>query len=162
MNKSAVRWPAIAAYALVWVVVLIAVFIKASSVEKSKLDQIEANTPGVVELVSLCTNQSITTRDMFDVALAQCVSRTYGYVQGHLVTVGIDNVRRGRRGEQKAPTSWCVPIGTSDVQLFNSMYSWTQTNPNEYKSIVDKMNDAGDTAIITVMYSAMVAYYPCS
>lgn len=124
-----------------------------SQVEQPQINYTDAPS---VQFLSLCSGlEDMTNETVQLVAVASCLARVRGFVDGHQVTV-----RMQKPGVSAIPALWCVDADVTDKELLDSVLQWVDSNPSDYAKIIAAM--PGTTAALAVTTKAVHDAYPCT
>lgn len=124
-----------------------------SQVEEPQINYSDAPS---VQFLSLCSGlEDMTNETVQLVAVASCLARVRGFVDGHQVTI-----RMQKPGVNAIPALWCVDSDITDKELLDSVLTWVDTNSGDYKKIIEAM--PGTTAALAVTTKAVHDAYPCT
>lgn len=109
-----------------------------------------------VHFIGMCSGMAMDDPDVQLVAVAGCMGRVRGFVDGHDMTISMGQIA-GRGND--IPHMWCVTAATTTNQLMTDIMDWVEAHPKEYRGIIDTVGDADAAMVITV--KALHAAYPC-
>lgn len=89
------------------------------------------------------------------IAVANCLGRIRGYVDGHQLTITM----QVRAGKSTMTPLWCVNPSVTDKELMDSIFSWSEAHSDEFDQITTQYN--GSTASVGIMLRAISTQYPC-
>lgn len=136
------------------IALLVAIALTAcSQVEQPQINYTDAPS---VQFLSLCSGlEDMTNETVQLVAVASCLARVRGFVDGHQVTI-----RMQKPGANTIHALWCVDATVTDKEVLDSVMSWVDANPADYKKIIDAM--PGTTAALAITTKAVHDAYPCT
>lgn len=100
--------------------------------------------------LSLCSGLDASVEAIRTIALANCLGRTRGFIDGHQLTVKM---------MPSMKPMWCVKQNVTDSQLLDTIMTWYTQHPTSVKKITDDLD--GINAATAVMMVAASATYPC-
>lgn len=119
------------------------------------MQRVKTDSPQSKDFIGACSGMDVSNPEVHLLALSECMGRVRGFVDGHAVTVAMNN----HVGVQSV-NMWCMPAKTSTDKLLTDIMDWADANPQAYTNIRAKMNNSnGATAIII---KALRTTYPCA
>lgn len=116
--------------------------------------ELSVDSPTSKDFIGACSGMDMSNVEVHVVALSECMGRVRGFVDGHHLTVAMNQLVG-----VKSVNLWCMPLKTSSDQLLTNMMDWVDANPSEYAVIRSKVGD--DNSATAVMIQALRTTYPC-
>jgi hypothetical protein len=124
---------------------------------------IDENDTRVVQFLQLCSGLHIpstpTPSDMnfpeITIAVAHCIGRVQGLVDGHQITVAYQK----QQNKPNIEHLWCVNPTTAGGALLESVFNWSDANPLEFDQIANRYT--GTSAATAIIIRAISTTYPC-
>lgn len=106
------------------------------------------------DFIGACSGMDVSNPDVHLVALSECMGRVRGFVDGHMMTVAMNQLAGA-----KSINLWCMPTKVSSDQLLTNIMDWVDANPEDYTDVRSKMDD--NNGATAVMIRALRTTYPC-
>ncbi len=106
------------------------------------------------DFIGVCSGMDLTSPEVHIVALSECMGRVRGFVDGHNMTVAMNQMAGA-----KSIKLWCMPTQVTTDQLLTNVMDWADSNPDDYVDIRASMDDANSATAIVIR--ALRTTYPC-
>ena len=106
------------------------------------------------DFIGVCSGMDMSNAEVHVVALSECMGRVRGFVDGHHLTVAMNQM-----AGTKSVKLWCMPNKVSSDQLLTNVMDWADANPDDYVDIRSKMDDSNSATAIVIR--ALRITYPC-
>lgn len=111
-------------------------------------------SPRSKDFIGACSGMDVSNPEVHLVALSECMGRVRGFVDGHMMTVAMNQMAGVR-----SVNLWCMASSKTSDQLLTNIMDWADANPEDYTNIRSKMDD--ENGATAVMIRALHATYPC-
>lgn len=117
----------------------------------------------ITEFFKLCTGVEIIDKETGYLAISNCMGRVRGLVDGHQMTVVMQQRYATEDRKQPAPQLWCVDEKVNDKQVLDTVLNWVNNNPAEFEQIVSTLGtDKSATTAMAITVKALHQSFPCS